>query len=81
VDYAQSDDVVVYYSGTIAVHVDLASHTVTRVVQLREEIHKLSDPPAMIRDGVLSDCDADTATAAIEIAETTPWAPNWEFGY
>jgi hypothetical protein len=74
-------EAIVYYSGTIAVHVDLETGAVARVVQLREEIHPTQDAPAMIRDGELIDCDPETAAAAIAIAETAVWVSDWEFGY
>jgi hypothetical protein len=74
-------EAIVYYSGTIAVHVDLETGTVARVVQLREEIHPSIDPPAMIREGALIDCDRATAATATAIAENAPWVSDWEFGY
>lgn len=74
-------EAIVYYSGTIAVHVDLRTRTVARVVQLREEIHPLADPPTTLREGVLVECDSETARAAIHLAETAPWVGDWEFGY
>lgn len=74
-------EAIVYYSGTIAVHVDLRTRTVARVVQLREEIHPLADPPTTLRVGVLVECDRETANDAIDIAETAPWVGDWEFGY
>jgi hypothetical protein len=74
-------EAIVYYSGTIAVHVDLRTRTVARVVQLREEIHLLADPPTILREGVLVECDQETANAVIHVADTAPWVGEWEFGY
>jgi hypothetical protein len=80
-DLQDPTEAIVYYSGTIAVHVELKTRTVARIVQLREEIHPLADPPAMIRDGALVDCDQEMASKALDIAETAPWVGEWEFGY
>jgi len=80
-DLLEPTEAIVYYTGTIAVHVDLRTRTVARVVQLREEVHPLTDPPTTLREGVLVECDRDTANDAIQVAETAPWVGDWEFGY
>lgn len=80
-DLPEPTEAIVYYTGTIAVHVDLTTRTVARVVQLREEIHPLADPPTILREGGLVECDPETASAAIHLAETAPWVGDWEFGY
>jgi len=80
-EWPASTEAIVYYSGTIAVHVNLETGTVERVVELREEIHLSIDPPAMIHAGALIECDGRMAAAAVEIAETAPWVGDWEFGY
>ncbi len=74
-------EAIVYYTGTIAVHVDLVTRNITRVVQLREEIHPSDDKAMLVTDGGLVDCDQLTARRAETIAESTVWPGAWEFGY
>ena len=77
-----SSEAVVYYQITIAVHVDLATERVDRVVELREEVRsRVGDPPRLVTEGGLVQCRSDPAVIAIRIAETTPWPAEWEFGY
>ena len=52
----QPTEAIVYYQITLAVHVDLATERVHRVVELREEIHPHEADPAMVTtdDGLLT---------------------------
>lgn len=75
-------ETIVYYQITLAVHVDLATERVDRVVELREEIQpRDGDPPMLVTDDGLIHCSSRPATTAIRIAETMPWPREWEFGY
>ncbi len=75
-------ETIVYYQITLAVHVDHASERVSRVVELREEIHPREEDPAVTLTGDdLIACAPDRAAEASRIAETTPWPGTWEFGY
>jgi hypothetical protein len=75
-------DTIVYYQITLALHVDLATERVRRVVELREEIHPREADPAMtMTDDGLIECAPDHAAEASRIAETVPWPGAWEFGY
>lgn len=75
-------ETIVYYQITLAVHVDHASERVSRVVELREEIHpREEDPAMMLTGGGLIACAPDRAAEASRIVETTPWPGTWEFGY
>jgi len=76
------DEIVVYYSINLAVHVDLVNSSVLRVVELREEIHeRLDDPPVCITGGFMQPCEPPVAKGARDIAENAPWPGKWEFGY
>lgn len=78
----QSSEAIVYYQITLAVHVDLGTERISRVVELREEIHPREADPAMIMtDDGLIECAPDRAAEASRIAETVPWPGAWEFGY
>lgn len=77
-----SCEAVVYYQITLAVHVDLATQRVDRVVELREEVRtRDDDPPMFVTDDGLVQCGSDPAATATSIAETSPWPAEWEFGY
>ena len=76
------NEAVVYYQITVAVHVDLATEGVARVVELREEIHSRDgDPPMLVKRERLVECDPAPAAHARRIAEATTWPAMWEFGY
>ena len=78
----RADEVVVYYTIALAVHVSMRKGHVSRVVELREEIHELEgDPPMIMTATGLSECDPVTAELARQMAETSFWPENWEFGY
>lgn len=78
----QSSEAILYYQITLAVHVDLATARVNRVVELREEIHPRDADPAMIlAENGLVECAPRLAAKANRIAETAPWPGEWEFGY
>ena len=77
-----SNEVAVYYTITLAAHVSLTEGRVTRVVELREEIHvSADDPPMLVTDTGISVCDAQSAELARSIAENSAWPAEWEFGY
>lgn len=62
-----------YYQITLAIHVDLAAERVDRVVELREEIHpRDDDPPMLVTDDGLVQCDSNRAIAAVRVPETMP---------
>ena len=69
-----SAEMVVYYQITLAVHVDLGTERVRRVVELRDEIHpREGDPTMVVTDDGLVECDPQVAEAAGQIAETATW--------
>ena len=75
-------ETIVYYQITLAVHIDHASERVSRVVELREEIHpREADPVMTMTDDDIVECAPDRASEARRIAESTPWPGAWEFGY
>ena len=77
-----SDEIVVYYTINLAVHVDPVNSSVLRVVELREEIHEREGNPAVrISGGDIEPCDPAAAKRARSIAESAPWPGTWEFGY
>ena len=76
-----TDEIVVYYTITLAAHVDLSEQRVTRIVELREEIHSHTDPPVRVSDSGLSTCDPLTADFARGIADRDAWPATWDFGY
>ena len=75
------DEVAVYYTITLAAHVSLAEGRVTRIVELREEIHPHDDPPVLVSATGLLECDANAAEQARSIADSEAWPATWEFGY
>ena len=76
------DEVIVYYTMTVAAHISLAEDRVTRIVELREEIHAAADDPPMLQTrSQLLPCGLAEAEAARVIAEREPWPAMWEFGY
>jgi hypothetical protein len=76
------DEIIVYYTVTVAAHVSLAERRITRIVELREEIHEAaSDEPMRQTTSELLPADPAEAVAARVIAERDPWPAYWEFGY
>ena len=76
-----SEEVVVYYTITVAAHVSLMDGQVTRIVELREEIHQTDDLPVRVSADGLLQCDPSTIALARRIAEESAWPAQWEFGY
>jgi hypothetical protein len=76
------DEMVVYYTITLAAHVSRVEQRVTRIVELREEIHPSDDdPPMLVTDSGLVECDVETADWARAVADDSLWPATWEFGY
>ena len=77
-----NDEVIVYYTITVAAHVSITERRITRVVELREEIHPAPDDPPMLQTtSTLVNCGPAIAEVARSIAEQEPWPAVWEFGY
>jgi hypothetical protein len=76
------DEVAVYYTVTLAVHVIPSERQISRVVEIREEVHPLdSDPPMLLTGDGIVVCEAAVADEARKLAEELPWPAVWEFGY
>jgi hypothetical protein len=72
-------EAIVYYTLTVAVHIDLDARGISRVVELREEIRRDDSEPIVGED--LSPVSTDEAVAALRVAESRRWPASWEFGY
>jgi hypothetical protein len=75
------DEVIVYYTITLAAHVSLAAGQISRIVELREEIHETDDLSVRVTADGLLDCDPASIALARRIAEESIWPATWEFGY